>query len=84
LSGGGKPEGMVPGKATSLPAALAATPPLKDVPAISQMDQMPARNMTGPVEARMDEVFPASPAPMTPVTSGQSWRTPANYGMDRQ
>ncbi len=64
-----KPEGMFPGKAPSLPAVLAASPPLKDVPEMPARPDVPAANIPAPVEARIDEVFPAAPAPLTRVPS---------------
>ena len=52
-----KPEPMMPGKAPSLPAAMAAVPPLKDAPMLPAAPTE-AGNAQPPVEAKMESCSP--------------------------
>jgi outer membrane protein TolC len=79
-----KPEGLLPGKAPSLPAALAANPPLKDAPAMPAAPNAPVNSLPAPVEAKIDELFPSTPAPMTKVSGKQATRRQSSeFGTSR-
>jgi outer membrane protein TolC len=57
------------GQALSLPAALAATPPLKEVPPLPATTE-PGKptELPPPVEMKPEELFPPRPVPPTPKT----------------
>ncbi len=76
------PEGLTPGKAPSLPAALSATPPLKDAPSLPAAPD--ASNVPAPQEQKIDELFPATPEPMTRMPAGKPKKSPSDFGTERQ
>jgi outer membrane protein TolC len=49
------------GKGVSLPAALAATPPLKDVPVLPPAMPGQKTDLPAPTEAKPEEIFPTGP-----------------------
>jgi outer membrane protein TolC len=59
------------GRAPTLPSVMAATPPLREAPALpATMEALKSSEVPAPVEARMDDLFPAQPGTTTvaPVT----------------
>jgi hypothetical protein len=76
------PEGLCPCKAPSLPAALSATPPLKDVPPSPATPN--AGNLPAPEEQKIDELFPPTAEPMTKVPAGKPKKSSSDFGMERQ
>src|SRR5262249_55956742 len=78
------PEGMVPGHAPSLPAVLAATPPLKDVPPLPPAPHAPSPTLPARTEVKTDEMFPDRPAPVTRLPGKPAAnRKPSEFGVSR-
>jgi hypothetical protein len=59
-----EPDPLIPGKAPSLPAAMSAVPPLKEVPGLPSNHVM-ADQARPPVEQKIEEVFGDAPPPMS-------------------
>ncbi len=65
--------GGSPAAALSLPATMSANPPLKDVPSLPAVVEPGKKaDLPAPTEVKLDEIFPAAPAPKPEEPSAAS------------